>query len=641
MPSLSATYDPLLVVGSLVVATFAAYTALTLTGRVSSAGERRTRTVWLATGALAMGVGIWGMHFIGMLALRLPIPIAYDVPEVLASIAVACVASWLALTVAASAALRARRLAVAGAALGAAISGMHYTGMAAVRLSGYIQYDGWRVAASIAVAMVVALAALWIAFQFRDDAANAKRSVASLRKWGAATLMGFAVAGMHYTAMSAAHFHASLTADRTDRYQLADAGMATLVGIAAALVLGATLTAALIDRGRRKRLAVDAARRERETQLESAVAERTAHLAAAEARFRQLSDATTDGIAITRDGVVLETNRAWRRMFAVAPEPGQSPGVVVDLVAPEDREVVRGLLANPPDSESEVHCVGGNQTQFLGSLTINDATWNGARAQILVIRDISAIRRIEQLKNELVSTVSHELRTPLTSIRGALGLIEHGVDGQLSPSLLSLVRIGRSNCDRLIRLINDLLDLDKISVGRLELHMESLAMADVIQTTLDELQPMAVEYGVSIRPRVAPDLPRVQGDRDRLSQVLINLVANAIKFTPRGSTVVVRAVTVPASPDGLRIAVENPGPGIAAEDITRLFRPFQQLDASDNRARGGTGLGLAIAKALIQRHGGSIGVESEPDVLTTFWFELPAAGSTMSFSTDRGTAVVP
>jgi len=253
-----------------------------------------------------------------------------------------------------------------------------------------------------------------------------------------------------------------------------------------------------------------------------------------------------------------------------------------------------------------------------------------------VIRDISAIRRIEQLKNELVSTVSHELRTPLTSIRGALGLIEHGVDGQLSPSLLSLVRIGRSNCDRLIRLINDLLDLDKINIGRLELHMESLGMADLIETTLDELRPMAVEYGVSIRARLAPDLPRVEGDRDRLSQVLTNLAANAIKFTPRGSTVVVSAVTVPASPDGVRIAVENPGPGIAAEDISRLFRPFQQLDASDNRARGGTGLGLAIAKAIIQRHGGSIGVESKPDVLTTFWFELPGALA----PSDRRTAFV-
>jgi signal transduction histidine kinase len=627
------TYDPALVVGSLLVAILACFTALTFITHVSAASRHR-RAAWLATGALAMGVGIWGMHFIGMLALRLPVPMTYNGFEVFASVIVACGASWLALSVAAGNALSVRRLTLAGIVLGIAIGGMHYTGMAAVRLAGHVDYDPWRVGASIGVAMIAAFAALWIAFQFRNDQTRARR--APLLKWTAATVMGLAVAGMHYTAMSAAHIYES-PPTHARRPGLSDRTLATLVGGVTIIILCAGGAAALMDRRRliaiarvREAEALERARRERELQLENAVAERTAHLAtalremhAAESLVRQLSDASTDGIAITRDGVVLETNRAWRTMFG--PDGEQGGTALVDVAVTEDQSLLSDLVSNPMDGASEIRCRGRNEEIFLGSVTIQVGSWHTEPAQILVIRDVSAIRRIERLKGELISTVSHELRTPLTCIRGALGLIEHEVQTDLPPALKHLVHIGRTNCDRLIRLINDLLDLDKINAGQLELHLKDLVLPDVVQTTLNELAPMAEEHGVRVIGESESDLPTVYGDRDRLTQVVTNLVSNAIKFSPRRSTIIVRATTDASTDDRLRVSVENPGDGIAPVDIARLFRPFHQVDSSDARARGGTGLGLAIAKAIVEQHGGTIGVESVPKVLTTFWFTLPLA----------------
>jgi signal transduction histidine kinase/NO-binding membrane sensor protein with MHYT domain len=620
------SYDPALVVGSLLVAILACFTALTFTAHVSAATRHR-RAAWLATGALAMGVGIWGMHFIGMLALRLPVPMTYNGFEVFASVVVACAASWLALTVAAGDELRARRLTLAGIVLGMAIGGMHYTGMAAVRLAGHVDYDPWRVIASIAVAMLAAVAALWIAFQFRAAATTARRS--PLWQWVAASVMGLAVAGMHYTAMSAAHFHESWSAHPV-KPGLSDRTLAILVGGVTVVILCAAVTAALMDRRRlnllervREAEVQERARCEREAQLESAVTERTAHLAtalremhAAEALVRQLSDASTDGIAITRAGVVLETNRAWRAMFE---------GPLLQIAAPEDQGMLSSLLSNPPMGQSEIRCRSREGDVFLASVTIQDGSWRNEPAQILVIRDVSAIRRIERLKNELVSTVSHELRTPLTCIRGALGLIEHEVEDGLPPALKNLVHIGRTNCDRLIRLINDLLDLDKINAGQLELHLEEFAVADMIRGTLSELAPMAEEHQVQVVDCGDARLPSVHADRDRLTQVVTNLVGNAIKFSPRHSTIAVRARIDASTDHRVRVSVENGGAGIAAEDISHLFRPFHQVDSSDARARGGTGLGLAIAKAIVEQHGGTIGVESVPNVLTTFWFTLPLA----------------
>lgn len=241
-----------------------------------------------------------------------------------------------------------------------------------------------------------------------------------------------------------------------------------------------------------------------------------------------------------------------------------------------------------------------------------------------VATDVTERLRAQRMKDEFVSIVSHELRTPLTSIRGSLGLLEGGVAGELPAKARELVRIARTNSDRLIRLINDILDLDKMEAGRLELHREALEVGSLVEAVASEMSGYAQQAGVAVDVDVRP-CPPIHGDRDRLAQVLVNLVSNAIKFSPEGERVDVRAHPAHGAANGrVRLSVTDRGPGIARGDVPKLFQKFHQLDASDARRRGGSGLGLVIAKTLVEAHHGYIGVDSEVGRGSTFYVELPA-----------------
>ena len=236
-----------------------------------------------------------------------------------------------------------------------------------------------------------------------------------------------------------------------------------------------------------------------------------------------------------------------------------------------------------------------------------------------IATDITERARIERLKNEFVSIVSHELRTPLTSIRGSLGLLDGGVVGELEPRTRSLVKIALSNTERLIRLVNDILDLDKIETGKLELRSETLDPVVLADEAIAEIAGFAEECGVTLVRAFEPT-SKVRGDRDRLLQVLINLLSNAIKFSKPGDTVRVELEQV--TPGTVRFSICDEGPGIAEDQLPKLFRKFSQLEESDTRSTGGSGLGLAISKAIVDAHGGVIGVESQPGVGSRFHFEI-------------------
>ncbi len=234
--------------------------------------------------------------------------------------------------------------------------------------------------------------------------------------------------------------------------------------------------------------------------------------------------------------------------------------------------------------------------------------------------DISALKQVERMKNEFISMVSHELRTPLTSIRGSLRILESGIKGVLPDNVAKLVHIASSNTERLIRLINDILDVEKIEAGKLELVVRRLDAAKVVGAALEGLHGVASLSGVTLSSSVPPGLACL-GDEDRVTQVIVNLVSNAVKFSPPGATVSI--VAAMGEEGRVRFSVVDQGPGIAEADRPKLFGKFQQLDSSDTRRRGGTGLGLAISRALVLRHGGKIGVISEVGHGSTFWFELP------------------
>jgi signal transduction histidine kinase len=244
---------------------------------------------------------------------------------------------------------------------------------------------------------------------------------------------------------------------------------------------------------------------------------------------------------------------------------------------------------------------------------------------VVALHDVTERAEAERRKSEFVSTVSHELRTPLTSIRGSLGLLDGGAAGPLPDKAASLVRLASSNVERLVRLVNDVLDLQKIDAGRMEYAITAQDPADVVGAAAEGIAGLAAAAHVDVVTRVGARAA-VRGDRDRLLQVLTNLLSNAIKFSPADAAVVVSASdrTDAAGAPMVRFAVEDRGPGIPPDKLALLFQRFRQLDGSDSRRHGGTGLGLAISKTIVEQHGGRVGVESEPGRRTVFWCDLPA-----------------
>jgi PAS domain S-box-containing protein len=242
------------------------------------------------------------------------------------------------------------------------------------------------------------------------------------------------------------------------------------------------------------------------------------------------------------------------------------------------------------------------------------------RLFIGVLRDISDRREIERLKSGFVSTVSHELRTPLTSISGSLGLLAGGVAGDMPAKAKRLIDIAKVNCERLVRLINDILDLEKAESGRLEFHLELQALRPIVEQVIESMRAFADQFRVRIElDPVSPDA-HVLVDRDRLIQVLTNLVSNACKFSPPGSTI---ELTIRIDIDSVQVLVKDCGPGIPKEFRPRMFQRFAQADSSDSRAKGGTGLGLSIAKTILERLGGNISFDSVEGNGTTFYVSLP------------------
>jgi signal transduction histidine kinase len=224
-----------------------------------------------------------------------------------------------------------------------------------------------------------------------------------------------------------------------------------------------------------------------------------------------------------------------------------------------------------------------------------------------------------QHKSQFLANMSHELRTPLNAILGYTELMTDGAYGEPSEKMMGVLRRLESNGRHLLGLINDVLDLSKIEAGQLVLDLSDYSVQDIAQTVRSTLEPLAADKKLAFKVEVAPQLPSGRGDGRRLTQVLINLVGNAIKFTDAGEV----AIKADANNGSFHVSVRDTGPGISAADQARLFQEFQQADNAITKKKGGTGLGLAISKRIIEMHGGRIWVESEPGQGSTFAFTLP------------------
>ncbi|MES2977035.1 MAG: ATP-binding protein [Pseudomonadota bacterium] len=234
--------------------------------------------------------------------------------------------------------------------------------------------------------------------------------------------------------------------------------------------------------------------------------------------------------------------------------------------------------------------------------------------------DITEFKRVDRMKTEFVSTVSHELRTPLTSIRGSLGLIAGGVAGQMPGPASKLIDVAMNNCERLIRLINDILDSEKIESGKIHFDLLVHDVKDVVQLAISANEGFAEQHNVKLRLKAPREPLRATVDADRLIQVITNLLSNAIKFSPPDGAV---EIHLAKTDHVVRVEVRDSGPGIPEVFRKRIFQKFSQADSSDTRKKGGTGLGLNISRAIIELMGGTIGFASERGMGSVFHFELP------------------
>jgi signal transduction histidine kinase len=465
-------YDPVLVVVSIVIAILASYVALDLSGRLSRA-RGHVRQIWWLGGSLAMGVGIWSMHFVGMLAFHLPVPVTYDGPLVLLSVLVAIAASALALFVASRRVLPISILLVSSLLMGGAISGMHYIGMAAMRLPAELTWRPLLVVASVVIAVTASFLALLLAFRLRDVG----RGLFRWRRLWAAVLMGIAISGMHYTGMAAARFSPGSVAVDPGLLYLHSTGMSIAVVVATVLILSLALAGAAFD-------------------------ERT-RLLTREQRARH------------------------------------------------DAEVA------------------------------------------------------SRLKDEFLATLSHELRTPLNVMVGRTQMLRT-VAHDPAEVMRTAETIAR-NGEALTRLVDDLLDVSRITLGGVQLEWQSLDVRALVEAAAGGIRPAAEAKGIRLIVRADPQVSRIMGDPTRLQQVTLNLLTNSMKFTPHGGE-----IRADVRDDGsyVILTVSDTGQGIDPTFLPFVFEMFRQGERSIDRAHGGLGIGLSIVRRLVELHGGKVSAAS-------------------------------
>lgn len=344
-----------------------------------------------------------------------------------------------------------------------------------------------------------------------------------------------------------------------------------------------------------------------------------------ELQLRQLIDTMPAAIVVFgTDEHILFHNRAYLELTGLSAEAvnGRRMKEVVGdgMYGQIERHLRAALEGRTARFEQQVTDPSGRAVDLeVVYMPLRDAQGR-VTAAITVRFDITRLKDLDRMKDGFIAVASHELRTPLTSMRGSLGLLQGGVAGDLSEEARGLVGIAMQNCERLVRLVNDLLGLEKITAGHGGFRIALLDWPAVLAQAIDSSRGFVESYGVVFELDRPPGL-RVRGDEDRLIQVLSNLLFNAAKFSPRGSVVTVSAR--PLVDSWVRTSVRDHGPGIPEHFRARIFQRFAQADMGEDRRSEGSGLGLAISREIVERLGGRIGFDDAQGGGTVFWFDLP------------------
>jgi PAS domain S-box-containing protein len=602
-------YDHRLVALSVVIAVCASYAALDLAGRVTAA-RGKARLAWLIGGASAMGLGIWSMHYIGMLAFNLPLQVEYDWPTVLVSLLAAMAASAIALFVVSRKNMGLWHAIVGSVFMGSGIAAMHYIGMEAMRMAAMCHYSIPLVDLSVALAIVISFVALWLVFFSR----NQKTSV-GWRKISSALVMGAAIPVMHYTGMAAASFTSSnMPVDLSHAVSISGLGISGITMVTLT-VLGLAIITSLVDR----RYSAQASQ-----------------LATTEQRYRLLFERSLAGVyRTTLEGRILDCNDACARVLGYSSRDELLGSTMVSAyAAPDDLAQFISRVQNEHSvSNYERRLLRRDGTPVWVLENANLTKVDGVESIEGTLFDITERKRAEEelqnaketaeaasrAKSEFLANMSHEIRTPMN---GIIGMTELTLETDLTTEQREYLGMVKTSADSLLTVINDILDFSKIEAGKLDLDTTAFNLRDMLEETARSFAVSAGTKGLELICDIRPDVPfDVVGDPIRLRQVIVNLLGNAIKFTDRGE-VVLHVEVQEKSDQGLSLhfAIQDSGIGISKDKQQVIFEAFSQADTSSRRKYGGTGLGLTISSRLTQMMGGRIWVESEPGQGSTFHF---------------------
>jgi PAS domain S-box-containing protein len=619
--NLIGSYNYALVALSVLIAMFASYAALDLAGRVTAAGGW-TRAVWLLGGAGAMGTGIWSMHYIGMLAFVLPIPVAYHWPTVLLSLFAAILASVIALYVVSQQKLGASRAVAGSVLMGAGIASMHYIGMAAMRLPAICRFNSFLVVLSVVFAVLISLAAIWITFHFRDEKTGIGRE-----KLAGAFVMGAAIPVMHYTGMAAASFTAS--GMPPDLYHAVSISALSTAGIAAVtfIVLGLALLTSSMDR----RFALQALELQEEKLQQS------------EAYLAEAQRLTHTGSWAWRiaGGDAVHLSDEWYRIYGFDPEKGMSAWEErMQRIYPEDRakwqQVIDRAIRDRSDYEVEVRILlpdgtvkyiqtighpvlnaSGELTQFVGSSMDISASKRSEEALRQAQADLAHVTRVTTM-GELAASLAHEVNQPIAaaSTNASTCLRWLAADTpNIAEARAAAMRIVKD-----VKLAAEIIGRARLLFKKGTPRRESIAVNEVIREMIVLLAGEAARNSISVRTELAADLPQIMGDRVQLQQVLMNLMMNSIDAMKDVDGT--RELTIQSQRGengGVLTSVSDTGVGLPPQQADKLFNAFFTTKTH------GTGMGLRISRSIVESHGGRLWAADNSPRGATFQFSLPTA----------------
>jgi PAS domain S-box-containing protein len=609
-------YNGGLVVLSLLVAIFSATMALQTASVARQTSLRWHRHVAIATGALALGGGIWTMHFIGMLSFELCTSVDYNLGLTALSFVPALAASWITLNMLSKMKVSNLQLLAGGVLVGAGVGAMHYSGMAAMRTAAVLRYDPALFALSIVVAVVLATISLGVRFKLRSV-----RMHKVTRLVVAGAIMGLAISGMHYTGMAAARFIGEPTVRQGSFF--IDSTFASLALSMFTITITILVTAA------------NGLVRYRQTFQQ---------VRASESRIRAIVETAVDGIiTINGRGIVQEMNRSAERMFGWTAQ--EVVGRNIKMLMPEpDRSSHDDYLRNFLDTGLPKVIGQGREVNGMHKsgrlvpvrLAVGRVDLPGSQLFVGFVTDISERRALEaslrdtadkaeqaaEAKTAFLANMSHEIRTPMNAI---IGFTELLLKNELAPQQRSHLSIVHQSARSLLGLLNDVLDSTKLEKGAVALEQIDFSLRELAQQVISSLRLSAENKNLELFLDYREGTVQYfKGDPLRIQQVLTNLLGNAIKFTHSGQV----SLSIFVDSGAVRLDVADTGIGMSEEQLQRIFDPFSQADASISRRFGGTGLGTTIARQLVELMGGDIRVESTPGRGSLFMVSVPLEAGT-------------